>query len=69
MRFVDKKEKLDFLLEIIKKEHTGNAEDLCVHIYVSKRTLLRYISDLRNMGNHIGFCIQRNTYYLIREYD
>ncbi|MFZ4550056.1 MAG: hypothetical protein ACOYN4_21580 [Bacteroidales bacterium] len=60
---------MDFLLEIIKKEHTGNAEDLCVHIYVSKRTILRYISVLRNMGNRIGFCIQHNTYYLRWKYD
>jgi len=67
MKFIDKKEKLEFLLEIIEKESTGNTKELCVRLCISKRTLHRYINDLRSMGYLISFCQQRKTYYLINE--
>ena len=66
MRFLEKKDKLDFLLVQIKKECTGNANSLSTRICVSRRTLLRYINELRDMGHYISFCQQRNTYYLIK---
>jgi len=65
MNFFEKKEKLDFLLVLISKECTGNADNLSTHINVSRRTVLRYINELRLMGHNISFCQQRNTYYLI----
>lgn len=67
MNFIDKEQKLDYLLELITKECTGNTKDLSQCICVSKRTLLRYIKELRIMGYQISFCLQRNTYYLIGE--
>jgi predicted DNA-binding transcriptional regulator YafY len=67
MKFTVKKEKLDYMLAIIKQECTGTAEEFSQRIFVSKRTLLRYIDDLREMGYPIGYCSHRNTYYLIEK--
>jgi len=65
MKYNATKEKLDFLLELISKERTGNADDLCSRLEVSQRTLFRYLECLREMGYPIRFCICRNTYYLM----
>jgi predicted transcriptional regulator len=67
MKFIDKKQKLDYLLELIQNEKTGNADNLCNQIFVSKATLKRYLQDLREMGNKISYCLQRGTYYIIYE--
>jgi len=63
--FRNKQEKLNFLLELISKKQTGNAEELSKRICVSKRTLFRYLDDLRAMGYEISYCLQRETYYFI----
>lgn len=65
MRFVDKKEKLDYMVELIRKGKTGKAEDLSKRICVSRRTLFRYIDTLRELGYNVGYCARRETYYLI----
>lgn len=64
MRFVDKKQKMDYLLELIRKECTGCSEELSNNLCISKRTLHRYIQDLRELGYSISYCHQRTTYYL-----
>ncbi len=65
MRFVDKKQKLDYLFELIDNDNTGTADELCKKICVSKRTFVRYLQDLRDLGYQIGFCTQRKTYYFV----
>jgi len=67
MRFTDKKQKLDYLLELIEKENTGKAENLSEKICVSKPTVERYIANLREIGYQISFCSQRKTYFLIKK--
>lgn len=67
MKFSTTKEKLDYLLELINNECTGNADDLCKKICVSQRTLFRYMVCLREMGHQISFCLRRKTYYLIQD--
>jgi predicted DNA-binding transcriptional regulator YafY len=67
MKFFEKKQKLDYLLELIKKECTGNASELSKHIFVSIPTINRYLADLRDLGNEIGYCRYRNSYYLIKK--
>lgn len=64
MKFIDKKQKLDYLIELINNQSTGNAELLSQRICVSKRTLYRYLSDLKAIGYKISYCFSRNTYYL-----
>ena len=66
MSFIEKKQRYDYLLELIEKQCTGSADELSKTICVSKRTLLRYINELRFMGYQISFCLQRNTYYFIK---
>ena len=63
--FKDKTEKLNFLLELISKKQTGNAEELSKRICVSMRTFFRYLDDLRAMGYKISYCLQRETYHFI----
>lgn len=65
MKFTDKKHKLDYLLQLIKSEHTGTPDQLAERIYVSRRTLFRYFEDLNDMGLSISYCYKRGTYYLI----
>lgn len=65
MSFVEKKEKLDYMIELMRKECTGNADDLARRICVSRRTLFRYLDDLRALGYKYSYCQRRETYYLI----
>lgn len=67
MRFNDKKQKLDYLLELIAKGNTGTVEVLYIRLFVQKRSLYRYINDLRELGYEISYCRLRKTYYLINE--
>ena len=67
MNFIDKKQKIDYLLELIQKGNTGTASDLAERLSVSKRTLTRLLQNLRELGRQISFCSQRRTYYFIRK--
>lgn len=67
MNFIDKKQKLDYLLKLISDERTGNAKELSERIFVSQRTLIRYLDYLRDMGFQVSYCLRRKTYYLINE--
>jgi len=69
MRFVDKKQKLDYLLEIIKNESTGSACKLAKCICVSLPTFNRYLADLRALGYEIEYSRTRQTYLLIESHD
>lgn len=66
MNFIDKKQKLDYLIVLITNEHTGSADELSKNICVSKPTLMRYLSDLRKLDNTIGYCRYRRSYYFIK---
>jgi len=67
MRFIDKKQKLDYLIELIEKEDTGTADKLCSKICVSKSTLKRCLNDLRESGYQVVFHPIRNTYCFINK--
>ena len=67
MKFTDKKQKLDFLLNLIINENTGNADELSKHICVSLPTLNRYVADLRELGYEIEYSRCRQTYFLIKK--
>ena len=66
MKFTEKKQKLEYLLQMIILESTGTSNEMSEKICVSKRTLFRYIDELRQLGYHVGYCFQRNTYYMIK---
>ncbi len=65
MKFIEKKEKFDFMLQQIKSENTGTPVEFCRKLCVSERTLFRMLADAREMGHQISYCSQRKTYHLI----
>jgi len=67
MRFIDKKQKLNYLLELIRKGNTGIAKDMAERLFISVPTLEKYIAILREDGHKIGYCTQRKTYYLFED--
>ena len=67
MKFIDKKQKLDFLLNLIINENTGNADELSKHKCVSLPALNRYVADLRELGQEIEYSRCRQTYFLIKK--
>lgn len=68
MIFTEKKQKLDYILYLIEKEGDASASRLSERICVSKRTLYRYIVDLRELGHNIGYCAVRRSYCMITPY-
>ena len=67
MRFIDKKQKLDYLLSLISEHNTGTAGQLANRLCVSTTTAEKYLALLREDGHNIGYCTRRRTYYLINE--
>ena len=65
MKFTDKKEKFDFLLQLIESERTGNPNELAQRICVSRRGLFRFLVEIKDLGFRISYCPNRQTYYLI----
>ncbi|MBW6492880.1 MAG: hypothetical protein K0B15_16980 [Lentimicrobium sp.] len=65
MRFLDKKQKLDYLLSLICQQSTGTARQLSDRLCVSIPTAEKYLALLREDGHNIGYCTRRKTYYLI----
>lgn len=65
--FKDKTEKLNYLLKLIEQENTGTSEKLSERICVSKRTLFRYLDELRAMGNETSYCLRRETYHFMKK--
>ncbi len=66
MRFNDKKQKIDYLIQLIEKEETGSVLALSNRLCVCKRTLFRYMDELRESGYLIGYCKIRKSYYFIK---
>jgi DeoR/GlpR family transcriptional regulator of sugar metabolism len=62
MRFNDKKEKLDYLSNLLIKKKTGNTKVLSNKLCVSPRTIRRRLDELREQGYQISFCTQRSSY-------
>jgi len=67
MKLSEKIDKLEFLHELIESEHTGSPHHLAGRINVSRRTLFRYLLDMKDLWYQIGFCTYRQTYYFIAE--
>jgi len=63
MNFLERKEKLDYLLEMIEKERLISLKQAAEKFECSKRTIKRMISDLRNMGYDITYCKRRKRFY------
>jgi len=56
MRFIERKEKLEYLLEMIEKGRCLSISQISDKFGVSKRTAKRMISYLREEGYEILYC-------------
>ena len=63
MAYKDYRRRIERLQEYIKRECTGDVEELSDKLGVSRRTLFYYIEILRDTGLVIKFDRYRNTYY------
>jgi len=65
MTYLKKKEKLEYLLTLIKKGNCGDATRLACRLIVSTRTIKNYLSILREMGYIIIYDQSAKTYLLV----
>ncbi len=63
MQFIDKQQKLEQLLSLIKEQNTGTAVHLAEKLCVSRPTVENYLKLLRTAGHNISYCTKRKTYY------
>ena len=62
MCFLDELRLLQGVHNLIRIKGTGSVKDLSRRYGVSRRTILRKIETLRNLGAEITFCKHRQTY-------
>ena len=55
MNYCEKKRKIDYLIELIESESTGNPDQLANYLRVSRPTLFRYLQDLQDVGVNISY--------------
>ena len=63
MAYEDYRRRMERLQEYIRRECTGDVDELSGKLGVSRRTLFYYIEILRDTGLVIKFSRSRNTYY------
>lgn len=49
--------------KLIQRKSAGTPEELAAKLGKDKRTIQRYISDMKDMGFPIALCKWRKTYY------
>lgn len=62
-------EKMAWLIELIEKENTGPADSLAMKIGVSRRTIFRYLDELRLKGADIFFSRSKGTYCMKNDFN
>ena len=67
MRFIERKEKLEYLLEMIQKGRCLSISQISDKFGVSKRTAKRMISYLREEGYEILYCRVNSKFYINKE--
>lgn len=55
--------RIEHLKHLIKRECTGNANELAKILGISRSTLYNYLGTLQDEGNVIKFDVYRKTYY------
>jgi predicted DNA-binding transcriptional regulator YafY len=68
-KYIERLQKLNYLIQLIEKEGTGTAEDLANRFGVSRRTIFRYIEELRLMGAEISYSHTRNSFIFEKNFD
>jgi predicted DNA-binding transcriptional regulator YafY len=61
--------KMAYLCQLIEKERTGNAECLSRKLKVSRRTIFRYLDELKLNGAKVSFCRHKNSFVFETQFD
>jgi predicted DNA-binding transcriptional regulator YafY len=61
--------KLFYLAELLEQEKTGTADSLAENLDVSRRTVFRYLDELRMNGADIDYSQSKRTYILKNNFD
>ena len=64
MDYIQKKERLDYQLELIKKERCNTIKDIALKFDISQRTAKRMIANLRDIGHQISYSKFSNKYFV-----
>ena len=61
--------KIHQLVDLLESNYPGTAEEIAEKLFVSRRTLFRYLEELRDRGAKIEYCKYKKTYSLQNEFD
>ncbi len=61
-KYIERLKRLNYLVQLIENEGTGTAGDLADKFEVSRRTIFRYIEELRGMGADISYSYTKNSF-------
>jgi len=64
MRFLERKKRMDYLLEMIEKGRCMSLDQVASNFKCSKRTVKRFISDLREECHVIAYSKQSKRFFL-----
>ena len=67
MKFNEKKQVMDHLLDLISKGRAGNSNELSIKLGISTRTVRRCIEELRDQGHPIHYIGGCNGFYLFND--
>jgi biotin operon repressor len=63
MKFIERKQKLVYLLKMIEKGRCISLEQISEKFECSKRTIRRMIEELREDGHNIKYCRTNQKFY------
>ena len=63
MKYIEKKERLDYLLELLKKERCNTLKEISIKFEASQRTAKRMIFIMRDMGYRISYSRFSKKYF------
>jgi len=66
MKFIERKQKLEYLLEMTEKGRCQSLTQIADKFEVSKRTAKRMIAELREEGADIKYCRVLKNFYINR---
>jgi predicted DNA-binding transcriptional regulator YafY len=68
MNYIHKKERLEYLLELIEKGKCFSVMQVSLKFNCSGKTVERMIEELRYMGHEIIYCRKSNKYKLLNNF-
>lgn len=68
MGYQDYIRKMSYLVDMVKKGNTGDANCIACKLCVSRRTVFRYLDELRENGAEISFSKFENSYVLKNDF-